>query len=318
MALALWAPQRAGYGRRSWCAVGGSPRPAVTWCHPLHARQRPRRRADPRSDARYQLRCRRGAGCYLTDAAREHAPGRGAARVALADRRGGRTRATASRARSPRRRAAAAGRDPDQVGSCERATDSEELARQLDTIQEDAVAALEELRALAHAIYPGILHDLGPAAALRSLAPGSLVPIQVIDAGTDRSSDAIEAAIYFCAREAIQNTAKHPGPGATITVTLGHRDDSIEFRVSDDGAGMPAERDTDGIGITACATGLRRSAASLRSCPCPGKALLCGERSPMANRNDRGRPDLRRPATECWWRPAGVKRPAQRRVVGGF
>jgi signal transduction histidine kinase len=44
--------------------------------------------------------------------------------------------------------------------------------------------------------------------------------------------------------------AKHAGPGAKVAVTLPHRQDVIEFTVSDDGAGMPPERDTDGFGIT--------------------------------------------------------------------
>jgi signal transduction histidine kinase len=128
--------------------------------------------------------------------------------------------------------------------------DSEDLAKQLDATQEDALGALEELRALARGIYPGVLHELGPGAALRSLARSSPVPIEVTDEGIGRSSDAIEAAIYFCAREAIQNTAKHAGPGANVTVTLTHRQDAIEFTVSDDGPGTPPESDTNGLGIT--------------------------------------------------------------------
>ena len=35
--------------------------------------------------------------------------------------------------------------------------DSEDLAKQLDAIQTDALGALEELRALAHGIYPAVL-----------------------------------------------------------------------------------------------------------------------------------------------------------------
>ena len=70
------------------------------------------------------------------------------------------------------------------------------------------------------------------------------------DDGIGRASDAIEAAIYYCAREAIQNTAKHAGPGANVAVTLAHHHDAIEFAVTDNGAGVPTERDANGIGIT--------------------------------------------------------------------
>ena len=129
-------------------------------------------------------------------------------------------------------------------------TDPEDAAKQLDAIEEDAVGALEELRALAHGIYPGVLHELGPAAALSSLARSCSLPITVTDEGIARSSDAVEAAIYFCAREAIQNAAKHAGAGAKVTVTLAERENAIQFTVTDDGAGLPTETDTTGFGIT--------------------------------------------------------------------
>lgn len=72
--------------------------------------------------------------------------------------------------------------------------DSADLASELDAIQEAAEAALDELRTLARGIYPSTLRDLGPAAALRTLAQRSPVPIRVIDEGigeglgADRSS----------------------------------------------------------------------------------------------------------------------------------
>ena len=127
--------------------------------------------------------------------------------------------------------------------------DSEDLAKQLDATQKNAQAAMEELRALAHGIYPGVLHDLGPAAALRDLSSSSPIRIKVTDDGIGRSSDAIEAAIYFCAREAIQNSAKHAGPDANVTVTLAHRQDAIQCTITDDGTGIPPESATNGIGI---------------------------------------------------------------------
>ena len=128
--------------------------------------------------------------------------------------------------------------------------DDEELIRRLDATQRDAEAALEEIRALAHGIYPAELHDLGLAYALRSLALRSPVPIQVADDGVGRSSDAIEAAIYFCVGEAIQNAGKHAGAGATVNVTLTRRRDAIEFTVSDDGVGLPPNVDRKGSGLT--------------------------------------------------------------------
>jgi signal transduction histidine kinase len=128
--------------------------------------------------------------------------------------------------------------------------DPEALSKALDATRKDADAAIEELRALARGIYPGVLRKLGPAAALRDLASSSAVPIEVNDHGIGRLSDAIEAAIYFCAREAIQNAAKHAGPGAKATVTLRHHQETIEVTVSDNGGGMPPARGSNGLGMT--------------------------------------------------------------------
>jgi len=126
----------------------------------------------------------------------------------------------------------------------------EELIKRLDATQRDAEAAVQEIRALAHGIYPAELHDLGLAYALRSLALRSPLPIRVVDRGIGRSSAVIEAAIYFCAREAIQNAVKHAGAGATVTVTLARRPGAIEFTISDDGIGMRDEVDPAGTGLT--------------------------------------------------------------------
>ena len=129
-------------------------------------------------------------------------------------------------------------------------TDPAQIAEQIAATQEDLETALEELRSLAHGIYPATLRDLGPAGALHSLALNSSSPVKVIDDWRGRSSDATEAAIYFCAREAIQNTAKHAGPGAKTIVRLKHGERGIELTVSDDGAGMAQGAYTDGMGIT--------------------------------------------------------------------
>lgn len=127
--------------------------------------------------------------------------------------------------------------------------DRDDLANELDAIQEAAEAALHELRTLARGIYPPTLRDLGPAAALRALAQHSPVPIHVIDAGMGRASAEIEAAIYFCAREAIQNATKHAGPGVSVTATLARRRGRIDLTISDNGLGISPEAASAGIGI---------------------------------------------------------------------
>ena len=158
--------------------------------------------------------------------------------------------------------------------------DSEDLAKHLDAIQTDAVGALEELRAPAHGIYPVVLRDFGLAAALRDFSTCSPVPIKVTDDGIGRSSDAIETAIYFCAREAIQNTTKHAGSGAEVAVTLAYHHDAIEFTVTDDGVGMHAERDSDGIGITSMRDRIEAVGGQLEIVSAPGQGTSIRGRVP--------------------------------------
>lgn len=136
-----------------------------------------------------------------------------------------------------------------KVAMAQEATDPRDLERQLGAIEREAEAAVEQLRRLAHGIYPPELHDFGLAVALRALADASPIPIRISSTGVGRYPEEIEAAIYYCACEAIQNAGKHAGPGANVAVTLTARRDAIELRVDDGGVGMAHDHATKGIGI---------------------------------------------------------------------
>ncbi len=125
-----------------------------------------------------------------------------------------------------------------------------ELAGLLEEIDADAALAVDELRMLAHGIYPPVLRDFGPADALRTVFGSGPVPVRVVDRGLGRTSDPIEAAVYFCACEAIQNAAKHAGAGATVTVTLGREQETVDFTIDDDGKGFAPQHDARGMGLT--------------------------------------------------------------------
>lgn len=131
----------------------------------------------------------------------------------------------------------------------ERAVD-EGLAGELESISADVRLAIDELRALARGVYPAVLVDQGLADAVRSLALRAPVLTGVIDEGIGRCSPPVEAAVYFCVSEAVQNAIKHAGGGATITVVLrrGPSGD-IQFEVSDDGVGMTKPVQAGGIGL---------------------------------------------------------------------
>jgi signal transduction histidine kinase len=58
----------------------------------------------------------------------------------------------------------------------------------------------------------------------------------------------VEAAVYFTCAEALQNAAKHAGPGATARIVLRHETEGLAFEVRDDGRGFdPALRTGSGL-----------------------------------------------------------------------
>jgi len=125
----------------------------------------------------------------------------------------------------------------------------EDLAADLEALGAEAGEAVEELRTLAQGIYPSVLRESGVADALRSVAMRAPIPVRVVDGGIGRCSATVEAAIYFSALEAVQNSIKHAGSGARVTVTLGRRGEAVHFAVADDGVGMDVAASGDGVGL---------------------------------------------------------------------
>jgi signal transduction histidine kinase len=110
-----------------------------------------------------------------------------------------------------------------------------------------------ELRNLVHGIYPPLLREHGLAAALADAARLATLPATVRTTSLGRYPADIEAAVYFCCLEAVQNGCKHAGERATIGVRVQEERGTLTFEVTDDGAGFG----TTGRGLGA---GLRNMA----------------------------------------------------------
>jgi signal transduction histidine kinase len=123
------------------------------------------------------------------------------------------------------------------------------LRIELEALAAEAAAAASELRAVAHGIYPSLLHDAGIAPALRAVAGRGPVPTRMVDRGIGRASPGVELAVYYCALEALQNVARHAGPNAHAVVTLARTSDELVFEVRDDGVGFDGGGHGDGIGL---------------------------------------------------------------------
>jgi signal transduction histidine kinase len=126
--------------------------------------------------------------------------------------------------------------------------DPEEGQRLLTTIERQMDGVLEELRSLAHGVYPPMLREYGIVSALESAALHMASPVSVHGAGVGRYSQATEAAVYFSCLEALQNVAKHAGPDANADVRLRQQSSELRFEVTDSGTGFDPATTFPGTG----------------------------------------------------------------------
>jgi signal transduction histidine kinase len=139
----------------------------------------------------------------------------------------------------------------------------------------DAVGAVEELRDLARGIYPPLLASEGLAAALAVQARRAAVPVSVTADAVGRYPQDVEAAVYFCVLEALQNTAKYAG-ASRAEVRLATPGGDLTFEVTDDGAGFDPGSTAYGTGLQGMADRLHAHGGSLavRSSPGAGTTIL--------------------------------------------
>jgi signal transduction histidine kinase len=127
--------------------------------------------------------------------------------------------------------------------------DIEKVKTTLAQLKGDADEALETLRDLARGIYPPLLADKGLVAALESQARKATVPVTVEAKGVGRYSQEVEATVYFCCLEALQNVQKY-AEATQATVRLHEHDGALRFEMADDGRGFDTDTATKGAGLT--------------------------------------------------------------------
>jgi signal transduction histidine kinase len=133
----------------------------------------------------------------------------------------------------------------------ERVAEQVTIRHELDGIGEDVEEAIEELREVAHGLYPPVLSERGLRAALMEIRRHVTAPIDVRAANIDQHPAELESAVYYCCLEAIQNATKRGGPTVQITVRLreGRDADELSFEVADDGPGFDLSGAHTGAGL---------------------------------------------------------------------
>jgi len=129
-------------------------------------------------------------------------------------------------------------------------SDPEAGAAAVVELGEEVDQTLDELRALAHGVYPSMLRDRGITEALRGVAAQSPVPVRIQAFGLKRHSTDIDTAVYFTCLEALQNVIKHAPTATRVRITL-RESEVLMIDIRDDGPGFDPKsvlrHDGDGL-----------------------------------------------------------------------
>jgi signal transduction histidine kinase len=131
------------------------------------------------------------------------------------------------------------------------ARDPAKAVATLEQLKGDADEALATLRDLARGIYPPLLADKGLVVALKSQARKVTVPVHVEAEGVERYPQDVEATVYFCVLEALQNVQKYARASRVVVRLRASAGPAmLTFEVEDDGTGFETATARKGAGLT--------------------------------------------------------------------
>jgi signal transduction histidine kinase len=147
-------------------------------------------------------------------------------------------------------------------------------------IEAETQTALEDLRDLARGIYPPLLADRGLVAAIEAQSRKSGLGVEVDANGLGRFPAEIEATVYFCALEALQNVAKY-ADAAHTAIHLSRTNGDLSFEVVDDGRGFDPDGVASGSGLQGMADRLAAVGGSLEVRSAPGRGTTVAGHVPV-------------------------------------
>ncbi|MEZ0235214.1 MAG: sensor histidine kinase [Actinomycetota bacterium] len=154
----------------------------------------------------------------------------------------------------------------------------------LDALAVRSTETLDELRDLARGIYPPLLADQGLAAALEAQARKAAIAVSVEPDGIGRYAQEIEATVYFCVLEALNNVAKYAEASHTI-VSLSQTETGLSFSVADDGRGFDPRAADAGSGLQGMADRVEAIGGSIRLQSSPGAGTSVSGSVPTETRS---------------------------------
>jgi len=154
-----------------------------------------------------------------------------------------------------------------------------EAAELLAKLEQTAEEGLRELRQLVHGIFPPVLATRGLPRALGAAA--RRLPINTTVRVQERRYDSnVEAAVYFCCLEALQNAAKHAGSDVRVVVEVNEQHGALVIRLSDDGPGFDVTA-ARGDGLASMRDRLAALGGSLEIDSGPGRGTTVSGRIPL-------------------------------------
>jgi signal transduction histidine kinase len=169
-----------------------------------------------------------------------------------------------------------------KLGLAERLVDrdAEQVRSMLAELRDEAQDALQNLRDLARGIYPPLLADQGLVAALEAHARKLPFHVSVAGDGVGRLPPEVEAGVYFCCLEALQNASKYANP-AQVRVTLTLAPGGLAFEVQDDGMGFDPASAPTGAGRQNMADRIAALGGTLVVQSAPGRGTTVTGRLPL-------------------------------------
>ncbi len=151
----------------------------------------------------------------------------------------------------------------------------------LGELREETNDALENLRDLARGIYPPLLADEGLTPALEAQARRSPVPVRVSRDGIGRYPQDVEATVYFCVLEALQNVSKYANASG-VDIDIRQRDGALTFEIRDDGIGFDPATAPRGTGLLGMADRVEAVGGTLHVRSAPGDGTTVSGTLPIS------------------------------------
>ena len=155
-----------------------------------------------------------------------------------------------------------------------------ELQGRVSEASSEVEEALAGLRELAHGLSASVAR-WGLRRAFDVLAARYPDRIEITGASAGRFPPEVEAAVYYCCLEAVQNASKHAGSDPHVSIRRYTEADQLHLEVRDNGPGFDVSAGHDGVGLQNLRDRLGAVRGSVEIVSEPGHGTLVAATAPL-------------------------------------